>query len=155
MKKQKKTEISANLRLLVINKYNEGEKQKKICNDLLINYNSVKTIIRRYNKKGAVKIQKRIGRPKKITTTGERLIKRLALANRRKKLKDITTLYNNNHGNLISKSTVHRILEKQGITKKKAIKKPFINLENRKKRLKWARKHAKWTLEDWNTCYIY
>ena len=59
-----KYQISNELRRLIIAKYENGEKIIDIAKSLLINYNTVKSITRRYKNNGIVEIQQRSGRPK-------------------------------------------------------------------------------------------
>jgi len=48
MMNTKKRKIDDSIKTLIINKYNEGEKLKNISKYLSINYNTVRTIVRRF-----------------------------------------------------------------------------------------------------------
>ena len=48
-----------------------------------------------------------------------------------------------------STKTVKRVLYKYGYASRIAEKKQFISVKNRKARLRFARKHKNWTVNDW------
>jgi hypothetical protein len=51
----------------------------------------------------------------------------------------------------ISTSTVQRRLHESGLHGRIAVKKPPLKDTNNKKRLAWAKKHKKWTLDRWKS----
>ena len=52
-----------------------------------------------------------------------------------------------------STSTVQRRLRESGINGRIAAKKPLLKDTNNKKRLAWAKKHEKWTLDSGNLLF--
>ena len=69
--------IPTNLRDLVISKWQEGNQTcSKIAKDLLMNRNTVKSIIRRYKKTGSVENAEKSGRPRKTHPRIDRKIVR-------------------------------------------------------------------------------
>ncbi len=114
-----------------------------------INYNSVCTIIRRYNESGIVDIQPRSGRPKKIDARSKRLLVREVKKNRRAKVSDIRDATCTITKSKVSSKTVKRVLKNEGYKKCKARKKPFISDTNRKKRKIWAKEHRDWSMYKW------
>lgn len=48
-----------------------------------------------------------------------------------------------------SETTIRRALRKAGFRRYIAYLKPLVSWINRRKRLKWAREHLHWTIEDW------
>ena len=52
-------------------------------------------------------------------------------------------------GIVASESTLRKYLRQAGIRRCIACKKPLVSKANRVKRLKWAREHLHWELEDW------
>jgi hypothetical protein len=57
----------------------------------------------------------------------------------------------NRSGVNVSASTVRKALHDVGFYKCTAQKKPFLSDTHRTKRLEFARKHRKWTIEDWKS----
>ena len=49
-----------------------------------------------------------------------------------------------------SVETIRKALRKAGFRRCVACPKPLVSWENRKKRLKWAKAHLHWTVEDWH-----
>jgi hypothetical protein len=49
----------------------------------------------------------------------------------------------------VSPQTIRNILRRAGYQSYKTASKPFISEVNRKKRIAWAKKHVKWSLDDW------
>ena len=54
-----------------------------------------------------------------------------------------------NRGIHVSARTVRRRLREVGLKKRVKTRKPFVSRVNRRKRVKWARAHLNWTIEDW------
>lgn len=149
MSSSQNCEISNEIRKLIIDNYNKGNKMVDISKIFNVNYNSVKTIIQRFKKTGATKIKKRIGRSKKLTPRNERIILRELKKNRRQTKQHLLNTFNNNQNVKISARTLKRFVNKKGYKKCKAIKKPFISSKNRKLRELWAKNHLSWSLDQW------
>lgn len=95
-------------------------------------------------------IETQIGRGRKKVTTPktDRRIANLALKNRKSSAKDINKVLSMG-GFSVSDRTVRRRLVEAGLRARIPRKKPFLNCQQRKKRVAWAKEHIKWTLEDW------
>ena len=52
-------------------------------------------------------------------------------------------------GQKVSKTTVRRYLKAAGYLRFKARKNPYLNKKHKQARLRWVKKHADWTMEDW------
>jgi transposase len=149
MSERKKKEISNEIRKLIISKHEQGESIvniSKICN---LNYNSVKSIIRRFKQNGSIEIKQRSGRPKKVTPRRERNIIREMKKNRKLKKNELLRAINDNQNIKISSFTLKRLLNKNGYNQRKARKKPFISSKNKKLRKKWANEHLNWSIYKW------
>jgi transposase len=91
----------------------------------------------------------RCGRKRITSATTDRFICRQALENPQVSSYRLA-------GNLvssgvhISKDTVRRRLKEKGVTSVKPVRKPALTAVMRKKRLDWCKRHAHWTVEDWN-----
>src|SRR4051812_8726893 len=105
MQGDKKSEISNEKRRLIISNYKKGKKLTDIAKTFDVNYNSIKTIINRYNKSGCIKIKARSGRPKKIDSRRGRLIIRELKKNRRSTKRTLLNNVNKNQNIKISTCT--------------------------------------------------
>ena len=52
-------------------------------------------------------------------------------------------------GNTVCRTTIRRYLKALGYFRFKARRKPFLSNKHKVARLKWAKEHKGWTLEDW------
>lgn len=88
----------------------------------------------------------RSGRPKEIDQTKEQEILAIVQRDRagREKSSDVLA-----YETETSKSSVHRILKKEGFSKVKPTTKPGLNKKQREARLTWCHKYSSWTIEDW------
>ena len=77
-----------------------------------------------------------------------RRIVRMALKNRRSSATDINKSLSD-AAIKVSDRTVRRRLVSAGLRARIPRKKPFLNAVQRQKRLKWAKEHASWTVEQW------
>lgn len=89
------------------------------------------------------------GRPQKVSQSEKKHLALLISLNRAKNAAEAARLFNANRENKISVQTVRRVLKEYGLKAKKIKKKPAISKKNKWERLKWARKHREWTVEDW------
>ena len=105
----------------------------------------MKSFLQRVKKHDSHENIKRSGRPRKSSSTDDRLIVRKALANTRLPLKQLRVEANSN----LSNSTLRRRLREANIKKRKAVKRPRLNKEHASKHLKWAKEHRTWKWEDW------
>ena len=77
-----------------------------------------------------------------------RRIVRMALKNRRSSATDIKKSLSD-AAIKVSDRTVRRRLASAGLRARIPRKKPFLNAVQHQKRLKWAKEHASWTVEQW------
>jgi transposase len=142
-------EISSEIRNLIILNYEEERRIADIAEMFHINYNSVTTIIRRYNQHGSIEIKARRGRPKKVTHRRENLIIREMKKNRRSTKCELLSKVNDKQSIKISTTTLKRVLNKNGYSKRIARKKPFVSVKNKMLRKKWAKAHLYWSIYKW------
>ena len=88
------------------------------------------------------------GRPRKTTEKTDFLILYQALRDKYASAENIRkTIPELN----VSKSTIlRRLHEGKRLGSFFALKKPFLNLCHRRKRLQWAKEHQNWSIDDWN-----
>ena len=51
----------------------------------------------------------------------------------------------------VGEEAVRNALRRRGYARRVALRKPPLSDKNKEKRLKWARQHAEWTINQWNT----
>lgn len=101
-------------------------------------------ILKRYRECGTFGLADKCGRPQKLTDVDVRIFKRELLKNRRVPLAKLA-------GNMSTETdvrTLRKELHELGINNRIAIKKPFLNVKHRAKRLAFARGYLDWTFKD-------
>lgn len=53
-------------------------------------------------------------------------------------------------GEKISQRTVRRVLQSSGLIEYRTVKKPLLTKKHKIERLRWAREHSQWTVDDWS-----
>ena len=89
------------------------------------------------------------GRPKKTSSQDDRALKKIAHSNRFKSTTSITHLWNETMTSPVSRSTTYRRLRFHGFSSRISCTKPLLSCKQKKKRLQFAQKYSKWTVEDW------
>lgn len=89
------------------------------------------------------------GRPKKFTSRDKVYCVHQITKGRKSGAVAVKKCLLGEHGVDVDPNTVRRSLRESGIKSKSKPKKPLLRAENRKKRLKWAKEHRHWTVEDW------
>ena len=107
-------------------------------------------VIKRYCEEGLTESAPRSGRPPLLTDREERTLIRTVREDRQESLQQLTAKFNDLGLTTISASTARRVLHKHEYFGRVGTRKPFVSEDNRKKRLKWSRKHIHWD-EEWNT----
>lgn len=129
--------------------YQEGNSYRKISKKLNISYGAAYRAVLRYKLTGSNLDKKRSGRPRKTTKKDDKFIVLSSARNRRLTAPEITANFNKTAEKTVSMSTISRRLNDAGLGGRVAAKKPLLRQVNKKKRLKWAREHRKWTIADW------
>ena len=106
-------------------------------------------IWQKYLKTKKTKDLARSGRPQKLSQRHERIIKRISSANNKLSVPQVCTEFISGCSATISASTVRRILKKYGIHGYRSIRKPFLTITQRRKRMLWANKHKAWNFSQW------
>ena len=121
---------------------------KRIANELERPVATIKSAIKRMKSSKICERKVGSGRARKTNQRENRAIVRHAIINCFDSAENIRM-----HAktiNKISRSTIKRRIHEKGINGYVAAKKPFVNEQNRKKRLEWALAHKDWSLEQWN-----
>jgi len=134
---------------------NSGKSWQEIQLELSIKYQKVVTkrgmqyVWKKYLETGSIVDKNRKGRPTAVSPRGQRTIKRMCTANRYLPVSSIAVTYNSYTSENVSHSTVQRILKRYGLRSYKAVKKPFLNLSQRRKRVTWANTFSTWNIKKW------
>lgn len=147
-------ELSTELKEVIVSLYLSGLKHSDIARRLEIPRPTISSIIDRYRKRGSVENNRRKGKHAKLSDRDSRKLLRLVKENRKRTLSDITALFNENRGSIVSKRTVQRSLYKQGYFRRVVRKRIRIREANIKARLSWCRGNIFKTVDNyWNRVY--
>lgn len=89
------------------------------------------------------------GPPTKLSPRDKRDLARLIRSGKAKDAVDAAKIFNQDLPRALSTQTIRNALRDEGLVAKKKKKKPKLTRKNRKARLKFARDHQDWTIEDW------
>jgi len=122
---------------------------KEIAETTKIGLRTVQRIIEIWKDSGEPSsLREKCGRKKILTDRDRRSLKLLVKSNRRKTTVELRAMFDS-ESKSISKRTMRKELKGLGLNSFVALRKPLISEANGKKRLKFAREHKDWTLEQW------
>lgn len=150
-KMAKKKEISIEKRAQVIILKKAGKTQREIAALVGISQKGVFSTLKRYTETGSNVDKNRSGRPRKTNKHDDRRIGAISENDRFKTAPDITAEINRTLPNPISVTTVKDRLKNKGLVGRVAAKKPLLRAVNKQKRLKFAKEHENWTMEQWKS----
>lgn len=136
---------STELKETVVRMNNSGLPPSQIAKHCDLPVNSVKSILRRFKKRGTVESLKPSGRPKKLSDRDVRSLVSDVKTERRATLQDIT----NNMVTKVSTSTVRRALGNEGIHSRVARKKPYLSDKHMVDRFAFAKKYVGYAPDFW------
>ncbi len=140
-------EMSQDLRKKIISLHKKGESYKKISKALLISQNTVAKVVQTFKKDGTETISLRHpGHPRKLTPRQERLLMRRVEENRHASSLQLSKEVESQNGVTISRDTVRRTLQRNGMHGCRPRKKPLL-----KPRHKKARAHADKDEDYWDS----
>ncbi len=124
----------------IISLHKKGEGYKKISKALLISQNTVAKVVQTFKKDGTATIsQRRPGRPRKLTPRQER---ERVQENRHASSLQLSKEVESQTGVTISRDTIRRTLQMNGMHGCSPQKTPFLKPKHKKARLEFARAHA-------------
>ncbi len=145
-------EMSQDLRKKIISLHKKGEGYKKISKALLISQNTVAKVVQTFKKDGTATIsQRRPGRPRKLTPRQERLLVRRVEENRHASSLQLSKEVESQTGVTISRDTIRRTLQRNGMHGCRPRKKPLLKLRHKKAHLEFARAHADKDEDYWDS----
>lgn len=147
--KTSRREHSAETLAIIISLHNKGKSLAQIGNHLNLSRPTVATIIHRHHRQPdhPLRPTKRAGRPPKLDGRDKRALVRHVEQNPHDNLKALGTP--SKSGQTLSRATVRKYLKANGYFRFKARKKPFLSSKHKQARLKWAKEHRGWTMDDW------
>ncbi len=126
-------EMSQNLRKKIIYLHKKGEGYKKISKALLISQNTVAKVVQTLKKDGTATIsQRRPGRPQKLTPRQERLLMSRVEENRHACSLQLSKEVESQTGVTISRDTIQRTLQRNGMHGCRPRKKPLLKPRHKK-----------------------
>ncbi len=145
-------EMSQDLRKKIISLHKKGEGYKKISKALLISQNTVAKVVQTFKKDGTATIsQRRPGRPRKLTPRQERLLMSRVEENRHESSLQLSKEVESQTGVTISRDTIRRTLQRNGMHGCRPRKKPLLKPRHKKARLEFARAHADKDEDYWDS----
>ncbi len=144
--------MSQDLRKKIISLHKKGEGYKKISKALLISQNTVAKVVQTFKEDGTATIsQRRPGRPRKLTPRQERLLMRRVEENRHASSLQLSKEVESQTGMTISRDTIRRTLQRNGMHGCRPRKKPLLKPRHKKARLEFARAHADKDEDYWDS----
>ena len=140
---RKKSEISINVRKLVIFHWNRGKSERKIGEIMNVSKSTVHNIISKYKKTNSVESKPRAGRLRCFTELEERWIIRKIICNPKTSAVRQTLKAQQRFNKTASSETVRNILRKHNFHGRIARRKPFLSEKNRRARLEFAKTYLK------------
>ncbi len=145
-------EEKCHLRKKIIYLHKKGEGYKKISKALLISQNTVAKVVQTFKKDGTATIsQRRPGRPRKLTPRQERLLMRRVEENRHASSLQLSKEVESQTGVTISRDTIRRTLQRNGMHGCRPRKKPLLKPRHKKAHLEFARPHADKDEDYWDS----
>ena len=142
-------ELTPRKKAVIIALNNEGLSSRVISDRIGFNHLTVIRLLQKFRQTGGVKRTKIRGRKKASTAADDRFLVRLSLKNRRSSSTDLKREWQESSGVNVTSRTVRSCLLAAGLAARRPRKKPLLTKAMRKARLKWAREHEKWTVNQW------
>lgn len=119
--------------------------QEEIANDFGVAVSTVSRLIKGFKERGTVESKKSSGRPKSLTDKDRRFLRRYVKKNRSATQSSIIS----DMPFKMSTWLLRHELKQMNIRKRMRTKKPYLEKRHMRERLKFAREHKNWTLEQW------
>lgn len=127
----------------------EGLSTRQIALRVGVHFSSVSRCMKRFRETGSYSRRPTSGRPRTTDPTDDRFIRLHALRQRNLTAPDIQNLIRNVRNLRISTNTVRRRLVGAGLRVRRLAKGPQLTTRHRMQRLRFARDHQHWTVEEW------
>jgi transposase len=147
--KSSRREHSSETIAIILTLKNLSKSHAQIVDHLKLSKFIVIIIVHRIQRQenSSLRPTKRAGRPHKLNARARRRLIRHVEANSRDDFATLSSLSKVTHS--VHRVIVRSYLRVAGYLRFKARKKSFLTSKHKLARLKWAREHVNWTLEDW------
>lgn len=152
MVKTRELSISDRSKIIAYSKL--GVTYRSIAAELGCSIGTVSYNIKKYQNTEEVVKKLRSGRKDSLSTKEKKAIVINSVRNRHKSVAVLTSEFNITRQQPVSLSTVRKVLIKNNLNGRVAAKKPFLRSQNIQKRLKFAKDHQHWTVEDWKRVFF-
>ena len=122
---------------------------REISTMLDVPRSTVNDVVLKWKRQGATTVQKRTGRPPKLSDRDRRKLKTVVRKNRMSSAATLVTEFQNSSGTMVCTKTLRRELNTMGFHGRAAAHKPHISKVNARRRLEWCKARRQWTLEQW------
>lgn len=144
-KKVIKPHLSPEIRGRIIQLSRLGYSQRKTMeilksDKITVGRMTISDLLKKERQTGTIARKKGSGRKRSTTEREDRLIKRIALENRKQSLGDIAKNFESQTTRKTSRWTVSRRLGEEGIKVHRCLKKPLLSVKNRRKRHEFCKK---------------
>ena len=140
---------SEEIKKLIVEAAQSGERDTDIATRFHVGRGTVYRTLKRWRETRTVKRKKGSGRPRKATPGQTRLLVRQVKKDPFMTAVDLQSYAQDNLGIVMTARTARNMLIREGLRGRVPAKKPWISKKNRAARLKFAREHANWTVNQW------
>lgn len=145
----KKASLSEVQRAQVVTLHKEGYSERSISERVGCSKTAVHQAVAKFQMEGTYTDAKRPGRPRKTSPRDDHMIRRAAVRSPTSSASKIRSALLAKGVNVSRRTVSRRLVNDFGLKSYKPAKKPRLTPAMKLKRLRFARKHVKWTLQQW------
>jgi len=150
----KKLSLSDVERAQIVALYKEAYSERSISERIKRSKNAVHNAIVKFNKAGTYSDAKRSGRPRKTTRRDDHIIRRTAVRSPMSSASKIRSVLLAKGADISRRTVSRRLVMDFGLKAHKPAKKPRLTPAMKAKRLGFAEKYAKWTIQQWQQVFF-
>ena len=143
--------LSDQIRELIVEQFKNYIPQWANARNLGISSSTVRNIVKRFRESWEITAHKRQGRKPTLNARDLQSLRRYCIKNWHQCVKDITTWAQEHFRKPLSVTTVRRYICKCKLKLCNVLRKPFIYSAQKRRRLRWARAHLRWTDAKWKS----
>lgn len=126
-----------------------GETMRYVADQLGVHHSTISRMAKRFRETGSHSRKYGQGRKKVTSARDERFLRQQVLRNRKLTSAELSNELQTIRNVRISAVTVRRRLHEAGLASRKAAITPLLTTAHRIARLRFARNHANWTVDEW------